>query len=119
MARSRGVDYEGLREMVAAFPGVEEGTSYGTPAFRGRKKLIARMWEDLGTVVVPVEWDQRDTLLEADPDAFFLTDHYRDHPWVCICMAKVRPAVLREVVETAWRKAASKRQQAEHDGASA
>ena len=109
------VDFEGVREIALSFPGVEEGTSYGTPAFRVRKKLIARMWEDLETVVVRAEWDERDTLLETDPDAFFLADHYRDHPWICIRLARVQPDALREVFATAWRRAASKKLLAEYD----
>ena len=109
------LDFEGVRKLALSLPGVEEGTSYGTPAFRVRKKLIARMWEDLETVVVPVEWDQRDTLLETDPDAFFLTDHYRDHPWICVHVATVAPAALLEILEGAWRAAASKRQRDAYD----
>ena len=109
------LDFEGVRKLALSLPGVEEGPSYGTPAFRVRKKLIARMWEDLETVVVPVEWDQRDTLLETDPDAFFLTAHYRVHPWICVRVAAVQPAALLEILEGAWRAAASKRQRDAYD----
>ena len=107
------LDFEGLRRVALALPGVVEGTSYGTPAFRVRKKLIARLWEDLETVVIRVDWDQRDTLLETDPDAFFLTDHYRDHPWVCVCLSSVQPDALGEVLRAAWRREASKQQLSE------
>jgi len=107
------MDVRGVRRLALALPGVEEGTSYGTPGFRVRKKLIARMWEDGETLVVRVAWDQRDTLLEMDPDAFFLTDHYRDHPWICVRLAAVPTAALAELLTEAWRAAASKRQIAE------
>ena len=32
-----------IRKVALALPGVEEGMSYGTPAFPFRKKLIARL----------------------------------------------------------------------------
>lgn len=111
------VTLETVRELTLGLPGVEEGTSYGTPGFRVRKKLLARMWEDGQTLVARVEWDQRDTLLEMDPEAFFLTDHYRDHPWICIHLRAVRREALGEILLAAWRNAASKRQIAELEAA--
>ena len=35
-----------VRRLALAFPGVEEGLSYGTPGFRVRGKFLARLWED-------------------------------------------------------------------------
>ena len=39
-------DFETVRKIALSFPGVEEGTSFGTPAFRVRKKFLARLRED-------------------------------------------------------------------------
>ena len=32
-----------IRRTVSALPGVDEGTSYGTPAWRHKGKLLARL----------------------------------------------------------------------------
>jgi len=90
-------------------PGVERGTSYSTPALYVRKKLIARLREDGETVAVRVELSDRDVLLAADPAAFFLTEHYRAHPWVLLRLSKARHASALEVVERAWRQVAPRR----------
>ena len=90
-------------------PGVERGTSYSTPAHYVRKKLIARLREDGETVAVRVEFSDRDVLLAADPAAFFLTEHYRAHPWVLLRLSKARHASALEVVERAWRQVAPRR----------
>ena len=48
-----------VRRLALAFPGVEEGLSYGTPGFRVRGKVLARMWEDgemLGVRAIPPCW---------------------------------------------------------------
>ncbi len=37
---------ETVRHLALALPGVEEGTSYGTPAFRGRGRFLARLHDD-------------------------------------------------------------------------
>lgn len=107
--RGRGTSWQLLCEDAARLPGVEQGTSYATPALFVRRKLLARLREDGETVAVRVEFIDRDVLLEADPAAFFLTDHYRAHPWVLVRLAKARHATVLEVLEQAWREVAPRR----------
>ena len=106
---ARGTSWQRLCADAARLPGVEAGTSYATPALFVRKKLLARLREDGETVAVRIDLMDRDVLLEADPKAFFLTDHYRSHPWVLMRLADVRHASAVELVEQAWRRLAPKR----------
>ncbi len=97
-------------------PGVEEGTSYSTPALHVRKKLLARLREDGETVAVRVELTDRDVLLEADPRAFFVTDHYLAYPFVLVRLAEAQHGVVMELLEQAWRREAPKRVVADRKG---
>lgn len=112
-----GVTYHDVRAIGSGLPGVEEGTSYGTPALKVKGKLFARLWEDGETLVLRVNPFERPYLLDADPAAFFLTDHYRDYPWVLVRLAAVDPAVMRERLEDAWRLCAPKKLVAAFDAA--
>jgi hypothetical protein len=94
---------------MLAFPGVEEGPSYGTPGFRVRGKFLARLWEDGVTLVVKCGDDERDFRMKADPETFFITDHYRGYPTVLVRLACVTEADLQDVLEQAWRLHAPKR----------
>jgi len=94
---------------------VSKGPSYGTPGFRVRKRFLARLWEDGETLVVKCGDEERDFRMQADPNTFFITDHYRGYPTVLIRMTKVRPDDLREVLEEAWRRNAPKRLVEEYD----
>lgn len=38
--------FDDVRRISLAWPEVEDGTSYGTPALKVRKKLLARLKED-------------------------------------------------------------------------
>jgi hypothetical protein len=116
--RPRGaepVTFETAREIALALPGVEEGTSYGTPAFRVRGKLFARLWEDGETLVVKVGFDAREILLRTAPETFFTTDHYAGYPSVLVRLPAVEREVLASVLEEAWRTNAPKRLAAAHD----
>ncbi len=115
----RAVSFATVREIVLALPGTEEGTSYGTPAFRVKGKYLLRLKEDGETLALRTTFEDRDFLMAADPDAFYITDHYRDYPAVLVRLGTVGRATLRELLEQEWRRLAPKSLVARHDAASA
>lgn len=105
-----------VRRIALALPGVEEVPSYdGTPSFRVRQTSFVRAREDGDTLVVKVNYYERRYLIEADPDAFFISDELRVHPWMLVRLGAVSPDALRERIEEAWRLVAPKRLVAEYD----
>src|SRR3981081_4335797 len=77
------VTFDDVRKFALAWPEVEDGTSYGTPALKVRKKMLARLREDNDSLVMPgVPLDEREMLIETQPKIFYFTDHYRDYPMV-------------------------------------
>lgn len=105
--------FEEVRRLALAFPGVQEGTSYGTPAFRVGKKFLARLREDDETLAVKCGFEERDLRMKSDPAVFFSTEHYDGYPMVLVRLPAVDPADLRDVLEEAWRRQAPKRLVAE------
>src|SRR4051794_31377201 len=99
----RKVTWATVRELALALPGVEESTSYRTLAMKVRGKLIARLKEDGETVVVPMTLSDRAMRIEADPDVFFVTEHYVPYPYVLVRLAKVTRADVRDRLQHAWR----------------
>ena len=114
--RRKPCSLETARALLLALPGVEEGTSYRTPAWRVRKKLLARIQEDGETLVLKVDPDARDALLAADPKIYFVTPHYDGYPMVLVRLPRIGEAALADLLEEAWRGLASARQIAELEG---
>jgi hypothetical protein len=110
-----GVTYDTVRRLAFALPGVEEGTSYGTPGLKVHGKFLTRLREDGALVVKVGTMLERDFLLESDPAVFYITDHYRDYPAVLVCLDRVRKSVLRELLTDAWRRVAPRRLVAQFD----
>ena len=104
-ARS-GVSYAQVCELALKLPEVEEGTSYGTPALKVRGKLMARLKEDGETLVLRTTHADRDRLLAAAPNLFYLTDHYVKYPWILVRLPRIERPFLRELIAEAWRLAA-------------
>jgi hypothetical protein len=107
--------FNDIREIALALPGVVDSTSYGTPALKVGGKLFARQHQSMDCVVVRVELLDREILMQSAPDAFFITDHYRDYPWVLLRLDVVDKRVLPELLERAWRLVASKTLIKKHD----
>lgn len=109
------VTFDEVRAWVLALPGVEEGTSYSTSAFRVRGKLLARLREEGAVLVVKVEIDYRDLLIQATPEIYFTTPHYTGYPAVLVRLPVADADELRGILTEAWRAHASKRLVAEFD----
>jgi hypothetical protein len=107
--------FDDIREVALALPGVDDGTSYGTPALKVGGKLIARLHQSMDCVVLRCDLLDREILLQSAPDAFFITDHYRDHPWILVRLGVVEKSALPDLIERAWRLVASKTLVKKHD----
>jgi hypothetical protein len=101
--------FDDVRKLALAWPEVEDGMSYGTPALKVRKKMLARLKEDGDSLVMPgVPVDERDVLVESRPEVFYFTDHYRDYPIVLIRLSKAKRAIVEPLLLRHWKSLASK-----------
>jgi hypothetical protein len=96
-------------------PGSRESTSYGTPAFKVAGKLFVRLREEGDSIVVRIEETERAMRMQADPRAFYITDHYLRYAWMLVRLAAVRRDDLADLLEESWRLRAPKRLLAEYD----
>ena len=100
------MNFENVRKVALKLPDVEEGTAWGFPAFRVKKKMFLCFRTDLDSIVVRTTFDQRDSMIDEDPETYYTTDHHRPHPWVLARVKKLQAAVLPDLLLAAWRYAA-------------
>ena len=99
-----------MRQIVLSFPGAEAGTSYGKPAFLVNKKFFTRLRRlDQSVVLFGVGFDEREMLMEAEPQTFHLTPHYRNYPSVLARLASLDAGTLRNFLERRWRNVSPKK----------
>src|SRR5579871_6687926 len=102
--------WDEVRKVALSLPGVEEGTSYGTPSFKVKGKFLTRLRrEDDSLVLVDVGFDERELLMEAEPQTFHITPHYKDYPSVLARLERVDPGSVRNFLERRWRNVAPKK----------
>jgi hypothetical protein len=101
---------EEMRAIALSFPGCEEGTSYGRPSFLVNKKFFTRLRrEDDSLVLLEVPFDEREMLMEAEPQTFHFTAHYKDYPSVLARLEHLHPGSFRSFLERRFRKIAQKK----------
>jgi hypothetical protein len=107
-AGAKPATFDTVREIAQTLLGAEESTSYGTPAFKVKGKLFARQHQDGESLVVGVDFEEREEMMSAEPEKYYITDHYLKYPWMLVRMSKVRPDELRDLLIGSWRRAAPK-----------
>jgi hypothetical protein len=106
MSRS-AVDFDTVRRIGLALPGVEESTAYGLRALKVRGKLLAcepaNRSAEPASLVLRVDFDARDELIAADPSVYYVSDHYIDYNAVLVRLPRVSPDVLRDLLGMAYK----------------
>jgi hypothetical protein len=98
--------FEAIRTMALALDGVEQATSYGTPAFKVGGAMIARLRDDIGALVVRMSIEDRQELIAEDPETYFITDHYLNYPYILVNLSRVHPDAMRDLLKGACKMAA-------------
>src|SRR3954454_12424342 len=98
-----------VREIALALPARGDPPSYGTPGFRVKDRLFARIREPGVLLVRCADEGEKDFLLRADPEKFFTTPHYDGHPSVLVRLDAIDREELAELLTDAWRVRAPKR----------
>jgi hypothetical protein len=111
-------DLKRVKALVAKakLPGVEEGLSYGQPSLKVFGKFLGRVREP-DVYVTTCALEEKEFLMQQNPDVYFETDHYKGWPAVLIRMSKISDAELMHRLQVAWRRQAPKKAVAALDGA--
>ena len=68
---------------------------------------MARYRPELDALVVPMGIEAREELIAADPETYFITDHYLKYPYILVRLARVHPDAMQDLLRGAWRTVAA------------
>jgi hypothetical protein len=103
-------DLARVKKLVKALKldGIEEGLSYGLPCLKVVGKFLTRVREP-GVLVLMCSREEKELLMEVNPDVYFETDHYKGWPAVLIHTPKISDTELKHRLQVAWRMQAPKK----------
>ena len=68
--------WDDVRRIASALPDAEDTTSYGRPCFKVNGRPFVNTGRVEGAIVTRAPDVERDLLISARPDAYFVTPHY-------------------------------------------
>ncbi len=102
------ITFDRIKTFAKSFPGTEVATSYGTPAIKVGKKLVLRMHQKEDAIVLLLNSvEEQQELIQSDPMAFYITDHYVGYAAVLV-RPTVEESIFRDLMELSWRRVARK-----------
>jgi hypothetical protein len=101
------INFDTVRDIGLALPGVAESTAYGAPALKVHGKLLAcvptHRSAEPASLAVRVDLDDRAELLAADPGVYYITEHYAGYNAVLVRLSRINPSVLRDLLGMAYK----------------
>jgi hypothetical protein len=99
--------FDSVRTIGRTLPDVEESTMYGQPALKVHGKLLACIAShksaEPNTLVVRLDFEDRDALIADDPRTYYLKPHYEGYPSVLVRLALIDDDALHDLLQSAWR----------------
>jgi hypothetical protein len=99
--------FKTVESIGCTLPGVEVTTTWGKPALKVCRKIFvciaSHKSAEPNTLVVMMDFADRDALIEDDPGTYYLKDHYLNYPCVLVRLSRVKADALRDLVTGAHR----------------
>lgn len=109
---SKKIDFNAVREIALALPGVEESKLHGAPSLKVCGRLLAcpalHRSAEPNSIAVRIDFEQRTELIEGEPNVYYVTEHYVNYPTVLVRLGQVGRNSLRDLMQMAWRFVSSK-----------
>lgn len=95
-----------VRALALKMTDVEEGTTFGYPAFKVRGKAFAwfpkKKELEPGSLGVRMSFLERDYRVRAEPSIYYVTPHYEGYTSVLARVDQMADAALRELLESGY-----------------
>jgi hypothetical protein len=104
----RSSSFKVVESIGRTLPDVEVTATWGQPTLKARGKMFVCMAShnksaEPNTLVVMMDFADRDALIEDDPGAYYLQEHYINYPCVLVRLSRIRSDALRDLVAGAYR----------------
>ena len=113
--------FKTVESIGRTLPDVEVTTSWGQPTLKVRGKMfvcmVANKSAEPNSLVVMMDFADRDALVEDDPGTYYLKEHYLNYPCVLVRLSRVHADALRDLVVGAHRYVSAKGRKKKKPGA--
>ncbi|MEU9914012.1 MULTISPECIES: MmcQ/YjbR family DNA-binding protein [unclassified Streptomyces] len=103
-------DAEDVRRIALSLPDTTEKIAWSMPTFRVAGKMFATLPEEETSLAVRCPKEERNELVLAEPEKFWIAEHEAQFAWVRARLAALEDEdELRAILADSWRQAAPPR----------
>ncbi|MFD9885678.1 MmcQ/YjbR family DNA-binding protein [Streptomyces alboflavus] len=103
------VNADDVRRTALALPDTTEKLAWSMPTFRVAGKMFVTLPEEETSIAVRCPKLERDELVLAEPDKFWIADHEAGFAWVRVRLKAIDQEELSDILADSWRQAAPPR----------
>lgn len=107
MPRTKPAIFDRVKQLGAKLPGVVLDKYFGGPALKLDGQMLACMATNKSaepdTLVVRIDFFERDLRIGNEPDIYYLKPHYVDYACVLARLSRIDDAALGELLESGAR----------------
>jgi hypothetical protein len=111
--RAKSTSFSRVEKYAMKYPGAERSTYFGKPAVKLDGQIIACMASNKSaepdTLVVRVDFLERDLRIANEPDVYYLKPHYVNYPCVLTRLSQVSDEALKDLLESAYQYVTKKK----------
>jgi hypothetical protein len=105
--------FEAVRQIGLALPDVESTIKYdGSPVLKVRGVFLAGLsthrLAEPGSLIVRMDFEERDRVIEDAPETYYVTDYHRPYPVVLVRLSRVDRDALRDLLAVSHHLALAK-----------
>jgi hypothetical protein len=87
------------KKIALSFDGATEGPYFSKPAVFVNEKFLTRVHHKEEAMVLAIgSMEMRDVMLEAEPKLFYITDHYKNFPYLLARLSKLNKETLKDLL---------------------
>jgi hypothetical protein len=113
MTAARVGPFRRVEVIGRTLPDVEVTTTWGKPTLKVNGTMFvciaSHKSAEPDTLVVMMDFPDRDALIEEEPDTYYLKEHYVGYPCVLVRLSRVHADALRDLVIGAHRYVTARR----------
>ena len=99
--------FDRVQKLGLELSGVVVDTYFGKPALKLDGQMLACMAShksaEPNTLVVRIDFFERDLRVANEPDIYYLKPHYVDYACVLTRLSRIDDAALRDLLDSGWR----------------
>ncbi len=107
---AKGLTWDDVVRLGLALPETAEGSYHGMPSLKTRGKDLTHLYAEHNSITIKLgSIDERDALLDLEPDIYHIEDHFKGWPYLMLRLDRADADLLMAHLINMWKGRVTKK----------